>query len=60
MSRNHAVIFLNYFLAILLFYINIKKLSLKAVLIFQQLNAKECPNHNTTAAFNLNNNYKKL
>lgn len=39
---------------------NIKKMSLKAVLIFQHLNAKECPNHNTTTAFNLNNNYKKL
>lgn len=42
-----------------LFYMNIKKSSLKAVLIFQHLNAKECPNHNTMAAFNLNNNYKK-
>ncbi len=37
---------------------DIKKSSLKAVLIFQQLNAKECPNHNTTAAFNLNNSKK--
>jgi len=43
-----------------LFYINIKKLGLNGVLIFQHLNANECSNHNTTAAFNLNNNFKKL
>jgi len=43
-----------------LFYINIKKSSLNAVLIFQHLAAKECSNHNTTAVFNPNNNSKKL
>ena len=40
-----------------LFYITITKSSLNAVLIFQHLATKECPNHNTTAAFNLNNNF---
>ncbi len=43
-----------------LFYINIKKMSLNAVLIFQHLATKECPNHNITTVFNLNNSFKKL